>query len=97
MTFRAAQLSTEASEAHNSGRSRAYTASAGHMLLSAELRNSESGAILARVADRSTAISFRDVLQWATRTSNRVDARRILRTWAALLRSALGSAREVAS
>jgi hypothetical protein len=91
-----ADLFIEAPDAHTSGRSRTYTVSAGHMVLLAELRDSESGAILARVADRRTASSPGHVLQWTTRTSNRADARRILRTWAQLLRTALDSAREAA-
>jgi hypothetical protein len=74
------------------GRTKSYTVSAGRMTLIAELRDSESGAILARVADRKEA-SNSNYFQWTTRTSNTADARRILRSWAVALRKGLDSAR----
>jgi hypothetical protein len=79
--------------------SRNYVVAASRMSLIAELRDAESGAILARVADRRTATApgrIPGALQWTTKASNRAEARRILRTWAASLRTALDSARRVA-
>jgi hypothetical protein len=76
---------------------RVYTVSAGRMTLIAELRDSESGAILARAADRRSAESPGGTLQWATRSSNRADAIRVLKKWATTLREGLDGAREHAS
>jgi hypothetical protein len=80
--------------------SKTYVVSASRMSLVSELRDSESGVILARVADRRTASSpgrMPGVLHWTTKESNRAEARRILRTWAEFLRTALDSAREEAA
>jgi len=79
--------------------SKTYLVSASGMSLVSELRDSESGVILARVADRRTASSpgrTPGALHWTTKETNRAEARRILRTWAELLRAALDSAREAA-
>lgn len=73
-------------------RSRTFAVSAGRMTLIAELRDAESGAILARVADRKEASSAGS-FQWTTRASNAADARRILRSWAGILRKGLDAAR----
>ena len=62
------------------------------MTLVAELHDSESGAILARVVDRRVARGTGS-LSWATRASNTNEARRILRIWAGVLRGGLDSAR----
>jgi hypothetical protein len=83
-------------EAPDTGRtssiSRSWVVSAGNMTLVGELRDSESGAILARVADRSAG---RDTgrMDWATGSSNKAEARRIMGQWAAILREALDRAR----
>ena len=74
------------------GRTRSFAVSAGHMTLIAELRDTESGAILARVADYKEA-SNSGYLEWTTRASNTADARRILKSWAGALRKGLDSAR----
>lgn len=76
----------------SAGRSRTYTVSAGRMTLIAELRDTDTGAILARVADRKEA-SNSNYFQWTTRASNTADARRILKSWADVLRKGLDSAR----
>jgi hypothetical protein len=73
--------------------SRTYVMSAGEMTLLAELHDSESGAILARVADRRSGRNS-GFFEWATRASNAGEARRILRVWAGALRNGLDSARE---
>ena len=76
-----------------------YVVSASRMSLIGELRDAESGAILARVADRRAAASPGRIpgsVQWTTKKTNRAEARRVLRIWAELLREALDSAREAA-
>lgn len=74
------------------GRVNSYVISAGSMTLVAELRDSESGAILARVADQKGGRETGPV-QWATSTSNRAAARSVLATWARILRDALDAAK----
>jgi hypothetical protein len=69
------------------------------MSLIGELRDAESGAILARVADRRVASSRGKIpgsIRWTTQGTNRAEALRALQTWAELLRSALDSARAAA-
>lgn len=73
------------------GRTKVYSVSPGEMTLVAELRDSESGAILARVADQKGR-SF-GPMQWNTRATNTMEARRILREWAVTLRNGLDAAR----
>lgn len=74
------------------GRNKTYTVSGGRMTLIAELRDTESGAILARVADRKEATNS-SYFQWTNRATNTADARRILKSWAGALRKGLDSAR----
>ncbi len=73
------------------GRTKVYSVSPGEMTLIAELRDAESGAILARVADRKGR-SF-GPMQWTTRGTNVAEARRILRAWAVTLREGMDAAR----
>lgn len=72
-------------------RTKVYAVSSGEMTLVAELRDAETGAILARVADQK-ARSF-GTMQWTNRATNIADARRILREWAVTLRNGLDAAR----
>ena len=74
------------------GRTNTYVVSAGSMVLVAELHDSVTGAILARVADRKGGRDSGPV-QWATSTSNRAEARRALGAWASILRKALDGAK----
>jgi hypothetical protein len=76
----------------HAGMSRTYTTSAGEMTLITELRDSESGAILARAADRKSANSTLG-LQWTDRLTNEADARQMMLGWARILRKALDAAR----
>ena len=78
--------------ARSSSVSRSWVVSAGNMTLVGELRDSESGAILARVADRSAG---RDTgrMDWATGATNRQEALSIMGQWATILREALDRAR----
>ena len=75
-----------------SPQSRSFVFSAGQMTLVGELRDSESGAILARVADRKGGQDSTR-MTWATSTSNRAEARRALAQWAGILRDALDRAK----
>lgn len=85
-------LYVTAPDVTRAGHTRTYAVSAGRMTLIAELRDTESGAILARVADRKEASNF-NTLTWTTRASNTADARQILRSWAGALRKGLDAAR----
>ena len=70
------------------GRSRTYTANTGRMTLVAELRDSVTGEILARVVD---AQSGRSAGTWMATSSvtNNADARRAIGIWATALRRSL--------
>jgi hypothetical protein len=74
------------------GRTRTYVMNAGRMSLLAELRDSETGAIIARVSDQSEA---RDepYFELATSVSNSVEARRMIADWARILRARLDTVR----
>ena len=70
-----------------------YVISPGEMTLIAELRDSESGAILARAADRKQGRQSGE-LEIATEATNAAAAQRAFKFWAGLLRGALDAARE---
>jgi len=74
------------------GRVNSYVISAGSMTLVSELRDSETGAILARVADRKSGRQSGPV-QWATSGSNAAAARMAMSQWARVLREALDEAK----
>ena len=80
-----------APDTREAGMTKVYSVSPGQMTLVAELRDAESGAILARVADQKGR-SF-GPMQWTTRAMNVNEARRILREWATTLRQGLDAAR----
>ena len=77
-----------APDKQTAGRSRTYTSEAGQMTLVAEMRDSDTGTILARVVDNQRMGS-----STAWRITNSVtnlgDARRIIIGWASALRHAL--------
>jgi hypothetical protein len=70
---------------------RTFTANAGRMTLVAELRDSETGQILARVVDNQRARST-GTFQLATSVSNVGAARQIIARWASILRRELDAA-----
>ena len=80
-----------APERRAAGRTRTFTANPGRMTLVAELRDSETGQILARVVDRRNAPSS-GVFQLTTSVTNIGAARSIIARWASALRSALDAA-----
>jgi hypothetical protein len=84
-------LYANAPDTMEAGRSRVYTVSAGEMTLVAELFDSETGEVLARVIDRREA---RDsgTMQLSNSVVNSSEARYIVASWARILRSRLDDA-----
>lgn len=84
-------LDVAAPDTMSAGRTRTYTQQAGEMTIYLEIRDSITGALLAkgldRQADRQSAF-----MQWQTRVQNSQAARRILRGWAESLRDGLDEA-----
>jgi len=78
------------------GRSKTYVSSAGQMTLLAELSDSTSGQMLARVADRREANSVAR-LERADRIENEGAARDVAAAWAQILRKALDKAHAIGS
>jgi hypothetical protein len=70
------------------GRTRTYTADSGRMTLVVELRDSETGTLLARAVDTQTG---RGAGVWTitNRVTNTADARRAIGVWASALRRGL--------
>jgi hypothetical protein len=73
------------------GRSRTYTISAGEMSLIAELYDSETGEVLARVVDRREARRA-GTLSYTNSATNEDDFRYIANGWARILRNSLDKA-----
>lgn len=87
-------LNITAPDLRSPGRTRVYTTSVGEMTLVAELRDSSSGELLARVIDRRVGReSMRP--EFTTRADNVSEARRAAQAWAVALRTALDNARTI--
>ena len=71
------------------GRSRTYSSSAGAATIYIELYDSVTGEILARAADRKAARNVGGYMSYTNRVTNRAAARRMLGSWAELLRDML--------
>lgn len=69
-----------------------YVKSAGEMRILANLRDSVTGTLLYRTSDMQRAEEY-DQLEWANSVFNRVEAQRVLATWARQLKSALDVAK----
>ncbi len=82
-------LDITAPDTMSAGRSSTFTSSAGAATIYIELFDSVTGDILARAADRKAARSVGGHLTYTNRVTNRADARRMLGTWAELLRDRL--------
>jgi hypothetical protein len=80
----------------SSGRSRTYVVSAGEMTLVAELIDSKSGEVIARVVDRREARSTGRV-SLSGSVYNEGEARSMAATWARILRKALDNAHAIAA
>jgi hypothetical protein len=78
------------------GRTRTLVASAGEMMLLAELSDSASGKVLARVADQRDA-SKQGKMYLVNGTVNEQEARKIAAGWAQILRKALDKAHGIGS
>jgi hypothetical protein len=78
------------------GRSRTYVVSAGEMTLVAELIDSKSGEVIARVVDRREARSAGPVALSGS-VYNQGEARSIAASWARILRKALDNAHGIAA
>lgn len=91
MTAIIANLYVNAPDTMTAGRSRTYTVSAGEMTLIAELRDSETSQVLARVIDRREA---RDTgfMSYSNSVVNASEARSIASAWARILRNGLDKA-----
>ena len=84
-------LYVNAPDARTVGRSRTYTVSAGEMTIFAELYDSETGELLARVVDRREARGT-GTLTLTNSVVNVEEARSIASSWARILRGALDKA-----
>lgn len=89
---RIADLYVNAPDTMEAGRSYSFTMNAGEMTLVLELRDSETGQVLARAYDRREARETGQ-LNWTTSVSNEADAREIARRWARILHQRLDAAR----
>jgi hypothetical protein len=74
------------------GRNYNYVMSAGHMTLVAELRDSQSGQIMARVLDQRETRN-NQYLELSTSVSNSAEARSAITTWANVLLARLNAVR----
>jgi hypothetical protein len=93
---RIADLYVNAPDTRDAGRSLSYTMSAGEMTLVLELRDAETGQVLARAYDRREGRETGQ-LTWTTSVSNEADAREVARRWARILRQRLDAARAAGS
>lgn len=85
-------LDVHAPDIDKAGFSRSYVLSAGEGTLVAELRDSQTGTLLARVVDRRETRTYPD-LTIANRVTNSADARNLVGNWSRLLRRYLQTAR----
>lgn len=87
-------LYINAPETNSPGITRTYVVNAGEMTLVAELYDSQTNALIARVTDRQRGLERGlNELQIANRVTNTAEADRILSSWAHRLRTALDKAR----
>jgi hypothetical protein len=85
-------LDITAPEVRDAAIRRNFVLSAGEATLVAELRDSQTGTVLARVVDRREMRRYTD-LQLATSITNSADAADLVATWSRLLRRQLDSAK----
>jgi hypothetical protein len=89
-----ANLYVNAPDVMTAGRSRTYAVGGGQAALIAELSDSETGAVLARVIDRRQA---RDsgTMSWSSGVTNAAAGQEVATKWASILRNALDKARDI--
>jgi len=88
-------LEITAPDINVAGRVNNYVASAGAATLFLELYDSVSGEILARLVDRRRMQDY-GIARWANSVTNRVDAARMFKRWATLLREGMDDQRKEA-
>jgi hypothetical protein len=76
------------------GRSRVYTVSAGEMTLVAELVDSETNQVIARVLDRHQSRDM-GTFNMSSSVSNAAEVRRAASAWARILKTSLDKAEEI--
>ncbi len=81
-------LNITAPDVMSAGRSRTYALSVGEMTLNAELRDSTSGDLIARIHDREAGREFMS-MRMITRADNVREARTAARGWGVILRNQL--------
>ena len=74
-------------------RGKTFVLSAGRMTLVVELRDSETGAVIARAADRSQAREYQQA-QWSTGPWNVGEATDMIKAWAKILRERMDAVRK---
>lgn len=84
-------LYINAPDLQRAGMTRSYTLSAGEMTLVAELRDSSTGALIARVVDHKKDPDS-PWLEWTSRVDNIAAAQRAAASWARVLREHLDAA-----
>jgi hypothetical protein len=89
-----ANLYINAPDIKTAGRSRTFAVTGGEMTLIAELSDSETGAVIARVVDRSQARNT-GRMELSSSAKNAADAEIIASKWAGILRDALDKARSI--
>lgn len=87
-------LNINAPDVMTAGRSRTYALSVGDMTLEAELRDSTSGDLIARIHDHEAGREFMN-LRMITRVDNVAEARRVASGWAVALRNQLDMAKQI--
>lgn len=92
ITAALADVYITAPDLQSPGRTSTYVMNAGRMTLVAELRDSESGALFARVIDAREARSSVG-LQFTNSVENSAEARNAVRQWATILRKRLDAVR----
>ena len=85
-------LDVAAPDIPSATRSTSFAESAGEMTLNLELYDSLTNDKIAKATDRKRD-RMDGRMEWRTRVSNRADAKRMMRSWAKALRSALDEAR----
>jgi hypothetical protein len=85
-------LDIRAPEVNDANLRRSYVLQAGEATLLAELRDSQTGSLLARVVDRRAMREYPD-FQLANSVSNSAEARELVGLWSKLLRRYLDTAR----
>jgi hypothetical protein len=90
------KLYVTAPDTMTAGRSRTYTTSAGEMTLLAELADSETGQVIARVLDRYEARNT-GTFRMTNSVTNSSEVRVAASNWARILRKALDNAKSIGS